>query len=240
MSPSLLITPSVSSPVVSVDAEARALRDRLLADAGTVTTVTDRLDADSAIVVLRSLKSFLTDIEAAREAVKAPVLKVSREIDALAKELVAEVKTHEARIARLCGSFEAEERRKAEDAAQAARNEAARIAFEASKATRLAVASAPTAEAGARAADAIAGAAQTAIHEVKAAAVAIAPPKPPASQLRADVCFEVTDMAAFYAAQPTLVKLEPNGPAIRAILKANPNIVIPGLRHWTDEKLNLR
>jgi hypothetical protein len=240
MSPSLLITPSVSAPIVSVDAEAKALRDKLLAEANTVTTVTDRLEADSAIVVLRSLSTFLKDIEASREAVKAPVLKIAREIDAMAKDLVALIKIEETRISRACGAFEAEERRKAEDARRAAEAEAARIAFEAAKATRAAMASAPNQEAAHRAADEISGQAQTAIHEVKAAAVAIAPPKPAASTLRADVCFEVTDMAAFFAAQPTLVKLEPNGPAIRAILKANPNIVIPGLRHWTDEKLNLR
>lgn len=240
MSASLLITPSVASPVVSVDAEAKALRDKLLADAGTVTTVTDRLDADSATVVLRDLSKFLKDIEDSRETVKAPVLKVSREIDAIAKELVAKVRIEADRISKLCGTFEAEERRKAEDARRAAEAEAARIAFEAAKQTRAAIAAAPTQEAGLKAADSIAGAAQVAIHEVKAAAVAIAPPKVAASTLRANVCFEVTDMAAFYRAKPELVNLEPNGTAIRAILKANPNLVVPGLRHWTEDKLNLR
>lgn len=235
----LLITPS-HSPVVAVDAEAKSLRDSLLKQAVTVTTVTDRLDADDATAVLRNLSKFEKEIEASRESVKAPVLKVGREIDALAKDLLADIRAHMNRISRLCGSFEAEERRKADDAAQAARNEAARIAFEAAKATRLAVAQAPTPEAANRAADAISNKAQTAIAEVKSAAIAIAPPKPAESQLRSTICFEVTDMAALYKSHPMLVTLEPNGTAIRSILKANPNIQIPGLKHWVEEKLNIR
>ena len=50
-------------------------------------------------------------------------------IDALADELMASVKTQERRIAGLLGAFEAEERRKADDARQKAAEEAARIAF---------------------------------------------------------------------------------------------------------------
>mgnify|MGYP001550067541 CR=1 FL=1 len=237
---SLLITPAVSAPIVSVADTARVKRDELLLDAGTVTTVTDRLDADCAVSVLRSLTDFLKEIESQREAVKAPVLKIGREIDALAKELVAEIKTQEARIARLCGAFEAEERRKAEDARRAAEAEAARIAFEAAAATRKAIAAAPTQEAAHRATDAIAGTALTKIAEVRQTAIAAAPPKVAESQLRSTPKFEVTDMAAFYAAKPDLVKLEPHNAAITAILRANPNIIIPGLRHWVDEKLNLR
>lgn len=225
--------------VVTVDAEAKTLRDLLLVDAATVTTVADRIDADSAVEVLRSLSSFLKDIEAQREAVKAPVLKIGRDIDALAKELVAEIKIHEARISRLCGSFEAEERRKAEDARRSAENESARIAFAAAEQTRKAVQAAPDQHAAIVACDNIAGASQTAIREVKQAALAIAPPKVAESQLRSTPKFEVTDMAAFYAAKPELVRLETNDAAIRAILKANPNIKIQGLRHWTEEKLNL-
>lgn len=240
MKASLLITPTVSSPVVTVDDEARKLRDTLLADAGTVTTVTDRLDADAAVVVLRSLSTFLDDIETQREAVKAPVLKIGREIDALSKELVAEVKKQQARISLLCGSFEAEERRKAEDARRQAEADAARIAFAAAEKTRKAVQAAPDQHAAITAADTIAGEAQTAIREVKQAALAIAPPKVAESQLRSTPKFEVTDMAAFYAAKPELVRLETNDAAITAILRANPNIKIPGLRHWVEEKLNLR
>lgn len=240
MSTALLITPPASESVASLAASARAQRDALLAEAGTVSVVADRLDADAAVSVLRSLKAFLTEIESQREAVKAPILKIGRDIDALAKELVSTVKTEESRIARLCGAFEAEERRKAEEKRRQAEIDAARIAYEAAAATRKAITTAPNQETGLRAADAIAGQAQTKIAEVKQAAVAAQAPKQAASQLRTEVCFEVTDIKALYAAEPNLVTLEPNGSAIRAILKANPNLVLPGLRHWTEEKLNVR
>lgn len=240
MKKSLIITPNVSAPVVSVADEARTLRDLLLVDAGAVTTITDRLDADSAIAVLRQLNDFEKDIETQRESVKAPVLKIGREIDALAKELIADIHFHASRISRLCGAFEADERRKADEARRKAEMEAARIAFQAAEATRKAVQSAPDQQAALNAADNIAGAAQTAIREVKQAALLIAPPKISASQLRTNIFFEVMDMSAFFAAQPALVTLEPNGTAIRAVLKSNPNIKIPGLRHWTEENLNLR
>jgi hypothetical protein len=237
MNANLVITPS-AEPVVSVAAEARARRDQLLTEAGTVTTITDRLDADAALPVLRELKAFLTEVEDQRESVKAPVLNVGRKIDALAKELVADLKAQENRIARALGAFEAEERRKAEDARRAADAEAARIAYEAACATRKAVIAAPTPEAAARASDDISGKARTEIATVKAAAITA--PKPAASQLRSEICFEVTDIKALYVAEPNLVTLEPNGTAIRAILRANPDLKVPGLRHWTEQKLNLR
>ena len=238
--PALLITPSLA-PVVAVDAEAKALRDQLLMHAGNVTTVTDRLDADDATAVLRALTQFEKEIETAREAVKAPVLKVGREIDALAKDLLADVRAQSTRISRLCGAFEAEERRKSEAARYEAEREAARIAYEASVATLKANREAnKSAEDKARATDAIAGKAQEQIAQVKQQAVQLAAPKPADSQLRTTHKYEVTDMAQLYKAQPHLVKLEPNGTAILAVLRANPNIQIPGLRHWTEQSLNLR
>lgn len=81
MSPSLIITPTVTAPVVTVAAEARQQRDTLLADAATVTTVADRLDADCATAVLRQLTDFDKEIETTREAVKAPVMEVPKATD---------------------------------------------------------------------------------------------------------------------------------------------------------------
>jgi hypothetical protein len=238
MSAPLLITPVIVDLPSTATDDARALRDLLVVEAGTVTTITDRLDADAATETLRSLTKFIDAVDAEREVAKAPALKRGREIDALARELLERVRAEQGRISRLCGSFEAEERRKANDARIAAANEAARIAYEAARATAAAVKAAPTVEAGSRAADAIASEAQTQIVAVRQAAISA--PKPAASTLRGTVQFEVTDLKALFAAEPNLVTLEPNGAAIRAIIKANPNIILPGLRHWVDEKLNLR
>ena len=234
---SLTITPSLGATVVSATDAAKATRDALLIEAAGVTTITDRLDADAAVSVLRGLKDFLKTIEAQREAAKAPALDVGRRIDALAKELVAAVKNEEARIARICGAFEAEERRKADDARIAAQNEAARIAYEAAQKEREAQRTMKP-EAAARASDDIAAKAQTQIAAVRAAAAPA--PRTENTQVRSTVLFEVTDMNALHAAHPELVVLEPNGTAIRAILNANPNLKVPGLRHWKEQKLNVR
>ena len=219
---------------------ARAMRDRLIVEAVKVTTVTDRIDADDATAVLRTLTTFLDEIETERERVKAPITKVGRDIDTLARELTVEVKQHQTRLSRLCGDFEAEERRRAYEAKIKAENEAARLAFEASKATAAAVQAAPTQEAANRAADKIAGEAQVKILEVRAVAHAVAPPKAADSTLRGTVVYEVDDIKKLHAAEPTLVTLEPNGAAIRAIIKANPNIILPGVRHWIENKFNAR
>lgn len=234
----LIIPASAILDVPTGTAEAKLRRDNLLRDAGTIATVGDRLDSDCAIEVLRSLEQFIREVEKEKDEVKAPALTFTRSVDSLTRDLLTEVRGQADRLSRLCGTFEAAERRKAEEARVAAVNEAARIAFEAAKATAQALRDAPTIEAGARAADAIAGEAQTEIIAVKSAVITA--PKAANSQLRGTVKLEVQDIRALYAAEPNLVTLEPNGAAIRAIIKANPEIKLPGLTHWIDEKLNLR
>jgi hypothetical protein len=240
MSESILITPSLGSAVVTAAEAARISRDELLHQAAMVTKVEDRIDADDATNVLRSLKAFANTIETARTAAKAPALDLGRKIDALAKDLVARVEIEAARISRIVGAFEAEERRKAEEARRAADAEAARIAAEASRKAAEVRRAASNAEAGDRAADAVVETAQQQIVAVRQVAANAVAPKQAGTQVREDVCFEVTDIKALFAAHPELVVLEPNGSAIRAILRANPNLQVPGLRHWKEAKLNVR
>ena len=78
------------------------------------------------------------------------------------------------------------------------------------------------------------------IVETRKAIVSTVAPKAADTAVRVDVCFEVDDIVALYAARPELVTLEPNGAAIRAICKANPKLQLPGLRHWTEAKTNIR
>lgn len=237
---SLLITPILSEAIVTAADAAKLRRDELLRTASFVTTVTDRVDADDATIVLKSLKDFTREIETHRTAAKAPVLEIGRKIDAMAKGLIGEVETHASRISRVLGSFEAEEQRKAHEARLAAEAEAARIAYEAAEEAKKAQRAGITEEAGMRAADAVVEAAQEKIVTVRQSAVNATPLRQAGTQVRQDVCFEVTDIKALYAAHPELVVLEPNGTAIRAILRANPNLQVPGLRHWRESKLNVR
>lgn len=240
MSEAIVITPSIGAAQITTAAEARRQRDELLERGATVTTVADRLDADDATNVLRDLKAYSTSIESARVAAKAPVLDVGRKIDALAKELADKVNAEAGRISRVLGAFEAEERRKAEEARHAAEAEAARIAHEAERKAAEARRLATTEEAADRAADAVREKAIEQVVAIRQAAANAAPAKQAGTQVREDVCFEITDIRALHAEHPELVLLEPNGTAIRAILRANPNLKLNGLRHWREAKLNVR
>jgi hypothetical protein len=237
---SILIAPSLGSAVVSAAESARVTRDELLHSAALVTTVADRIDADDALNVLKGLKDFGREIEAQRTAAKAPALEIGRKIDALAKDLASKVDAEASRISKVLGAFEAEERRKADEARYAAEAEARRLASEAQRKADEARRAAPSAESADRAADTIVEQAQQQIVAVQQSAVNAAVPKSEGTSVRQDVCFEVTDIKALYAENPALVVLEPNGTAIRAILRANPNLQIPGLRHWREAKLNVR
>ena len=240
MSDALLITPSLGSAIVTSADEARIERDELLHQAALVVSVADRIDADDATTVLRGLKAFETSIEQARTQAKAPVLEIGRKIDALSKELVEKVKAETGRISRVLGAYELEEKRKAEAARYAAEHEASRIAEDARKKAQEARAAAPDALAADRAADAVEGKAIEQIVALKQTAAASTPTRQSGTQVREDVVFEVTSLTELYQSHPELVVLEPNGSAIRAILRANPNIQIPGLRHWREAKLNVR
>lgn len=240
MSETLLITPSLGDVQITAAQDARDVRDALLIEASTVTTVADRIDADAATSTLRALKAYQTAIETARTKAKGPVLDVGRKIDALAKELADKVIAEAGRISRVIGAFEAEERRRAELARIEAENRAADIARKAAEEAAKAARAATTAEAAERAADAVREKAAEQIVAVKQQAANAVATKQAGTSVREDVVFEVTDIRALYAAHPELVTLEPNGTAIRAILRNAPNLQLPGIRHWREAKLNVR
>lgn len=239
MSDAIVITPSLGSAEITTAAGARRQRDELLTRSSTVTAVKDRIDADDATNVLRDLKAFTVFIETARVAAKAPVLDVGRKIDALAKELADKATAEAGRISKVLGAFEAEERRKAEEARYQAELEARRIAEEAQRQAVKARAIATDAEAADRASDAVLEKAAEKVVAIRQQAAAVNT-RQAGTQVREDVVFEVTDIRALFQAHPELVNLEPNGTAIRAILRANPNLQVPGLRHWREAKLNVR
>jgi hypothetical protein len=236
----LVITPNLGDAQVTAADAARLERDELVLRAAVITTVTDRIDADHATNVLRDLTAFSKRIEAARAEAKAPALDLGRRIDALAKELAHTVATEAARVSRVVGAFEAEERRKAEAARIAAEAEAARIRYDAERKANEARRLAGNQVEGEKAADLVRDQAVEQIVAVRQAAAVAVAPKQAGTAVREDVCFEVLDIRALYAAHPELVNMEPNGTAIRAILRNAPNLQVPGLRHWREAKLNVR
>lgn len=230
----IVVTPTTGVVEVSSADKARQERDALLASARGITAVTDRFDADCAITVQRDLKAFADLIEAGRVSVKAPYLEATRKIDALAKELAADVETEQRRLGRIVGTFELEEKRRADDERRKAEAEAARIAAEAAEKAAAAAQKEKTVEAKERAADNVFAAAQTKIVEVKQAAANVVAPRPSGVRVIQKPKFEVTDISALYKAHPEYCKLSTNDAAILAVMRANPNIQIPGLRTWWE------
>ena len=239
MNTSLTITGLQSAEII-IAAEARELRDKLLAEIRGITAVADAFDADVAADVMRRATQLSRGIEADRTTVKAPVLALGKKIDAIAKEIVAELDTEIGRVSRVLGAYQLAEKHKAEAAERLARDEARRIQAEAEANARKAAQAADSDTEALAAASEIMDQAAAKIMETRKAIVSTVAPKAADTAVRVDVCFEVDDIVALYAARPELVNLEPNGTAIRAICKANPKLQLPGLRHWTEAKTNIR
>lgn len=235
---SIIITPAIETAVVSSTEGARQVRDELLVLAGQCIVVSDEIDAADAAATLKKLKAFKDTIETQREAAKAPSLAIGRSIDALARELSSQVLAEYDRIARVLGAFESEQRRKREDERRKADAEAVRIAEDARKKADQVRAQSQEPESIKRA-EAIEEKAVSQIIERKQEAANVAR-KAPGTRVTETIEFEVLDMAELYKSNPTLCIIEANKAAITAIIRGNPNIQIPGLRHWKTAKAGAR
>lgn len=239
MSTALTLT-GLQSAEIAIAAEARELRDKLLVEIREVTAVSDAFDADVAADIMKRATQLARGIEADRTTVKAPILALGKKIDALAKEITAELNDEIGRVSRVLGTYQLAEKQKAEAADRLARDEARRIQADAEQKAREAAKAADSDTEALAAASQIMDTAAAKIMETRKAIVSTVAPKAADTAVRVDVCFEVDDIVALYAARPELVNLEPNGAAIRAICKANPKLQLPGLRHWTEAKTNIR
>lgn len=111
--------------------EARKLRDELLASAKGHALVVDSVTQNAATETLRSLRNFYKFVETGRETAKAPILRMGREIDALAAELAGQIKTEGERLSSILGTYDLEQKRIAEEKRQEAWLEEQRIRREA-------------------------------------------------------------------------------------------------------------
>lgn len=236
--PSIIITPAIETAVVSSTEGARQVRDELLVLAGQCTAVADEIDAADAAATLKRLKTFVNTIETQREVAKAPSLAIGRSIDTLAKELSSKVLAEYDRIARVLGAFEFEQRRKREDERRKAEAESVRIADEARRKADQLRAQSQEPE-SIKQAEAIEEKATNQIIERKQEAANVAR-KAPGTRITEVIEFEVLDISELYRSNPTLCLVEPNKAAITAIIRGNPNIQIPGLRHWKTAKAGAR
>jgi hypothetical protein len=206
-------------------------RDELVFAAAAVKAVTDPTTAEQAGNALKNLKAFSRDIDDKRTEVKRPIIALGKAIESLAAELTEAVEAEAKRISRLLGDYQLEVQRKQREAEEEARKKEQAILEEQQRKAQAAIDSGRNVEGKLEKIEA-----QTfeKVALVRAEAAAPVAPKIAGVATRQEVKFEVTDLAELYKARPELVKLEANTAAIKAVLKANPKLQLPGLRHWTE------
>jgi hypothetical protein len=221
---------------VSPDAEAQ--KAELIRHSALIVEVNDNTAAEAARNQVKKLAEMRVLVEKSRKAVKEPVLKIGKDIDAKAAAFVGQIELEEKRVSGLIGAHaqrvEAERqallRKQQEEERQriAAEQEAARKAAEAAAAAEAARKAAEDAqfaddatedtEAAAKAAVIAAEAEKVRIAAEQAeaarkaeearAAAFAAPIEAPVSGVKFEPDFELVDIHALYAAVPELVKLE--------------------------------
>jgi hypothetical protein len=92
---------------VSVSPAALAMKETALETAALIGRVANASENEQAVIAMKQLAEVAKLTEKARKAVKEPVLQFGKEIDAVAKEFVAEIRDEEGRLARLVADFQA-------------------------------------------------------------------------------------------------------------------------------------
>lgn len=219
-----LAVTGLATAAITLEPGAEAHRASLLATSKAITEV-DEFTIDAASCALKLLQETARAVEAQRVKEKAPALDFGKQIDSVSKQYCAPILTEADRLSRLIGGFMAEQQRiarEAEEARQRAVRDQQRLAEEAAR--KAAAAAVPDEDF------------QT-MPDASPAPTFMAP-LPPAPepvkvagiQTRTTWEYEVTDLAALFAARPDLCVIEPNPSAIRAALAADKPI--PGLRYW--------
>lgn len=236
----LKVTGLSSSLASSATQEALNYRDELVLRAAEITVVKTAEQAAAAGESLKDLASFTRQIEDARTTVGAPVLELTRGINLVAKELTDEPKAQSKRLGEALGIFQQEQKRLAQIAADKSRQEEQRIIDE----TNQKIAAAQAGK-GSDAAKEIKMAkiedkAFQQIADTRAQVGLAAAPKISGVATRDELMVEVEDLKKLYASFPELVVLSANTSAIKAILRNNPTLVLPGVRSWKQAKAIVR
>lgn len=274
-----LQTTALSDFAVTIVPAAQQAKADAIGLAKSITVVTSIAQQQDAISAASLMKGLLRDVEKARVSVKEPVLDAGRKIDAAAKAFATELDTEVKRVERLAADFQKEEDRKAaairaeEERRQQAQREAeeaerrreqealARIAAEAEKERRAALAKIQAAkddaarEAAQIEADRLAEqraeevrinqlacqeAAEKRLEAERERAMqlqAVVQAKPQGAVVKRTLDYELRDVRALYAARPDLVELTPKRSLILAAI-AIPNApAIPGLYVFEQTKV---
>jgi hypothetical protein len=122
----ILVEPLDALAVPSATADAVALRDSVVLQAKEIEVVVDAFDAVLAANAMRACDKVIKAIEVSHKEAKAPFLELTRQLDALKREMGADIEVEKARLSRLLGAWQAGEREKQ----KLAEAEARRIALE--------------------------------------------------------------------------------------------------------------
>jgi hypothetical protein len=249
--PTMTTTPN-TSPIalvgdgyaIAITLAAEVSKDKLLTCSKAVAAVENTDDQAIAHAALKRLAEFRNLLEKSRTEVKAPVLRIGKDIDSKAAEFSKETDAEERRIKGLLSCFAVKqdaERRAREAEARKVKEEADRQRRIADEAQRKAAAEdASLKEAATATKQAVAAEAAAEVAEVKAVAILAEAPAPVKMQLD----YTVTDIAALYAARPGLVELTPKRREILAALEsgraADADFNLPGLTIREVPKISTR
>lgn len=264
----LVLTPKADLSV-SLAPDAITTRDDAIRVAREIVGIADDLDLEIAADALRQLKGLAREVESGRKAVKAPVIKLGRQIDETADEFVGVVLNEIARVSELLNEYHAAQRRAAAEAERARQAQADRLAAEARK-LQQATESAEAARLAALIADRDAAeremlgkqvrqaeldsiAARRITAEQQAAAlasqqarlaVATAAVEKPVAPPYKPAGMAVRDVWNFevtdiWRVPREMVRIEVNREAVNAALRAGVE-TIPGLRLWKETRAGVR
>ena len=254
---------------LSIAPDAEAAKAELIQAASSIITVASAAESDAARDQVKRLASMRNLVEKSRKAVKEPVLKVGKQIDAKAAEFLAAITTEETRLTGLIGSYAQEQERIRRDEmarAEAARRETERLEQERARVERERLAAEEKArkeaegktgidalqaeaaleeerERKAEEARKIEEQAKAAREQQNASFAAVTAPAPAGVTMVPD--FEVTDIKSLYQNFPELVDLTPRRADILARIKGFATSYgklpdVPGLRVFEKPKVFTR
>jgi hypothetical protein len=252
---------NVESVRVELSDAVRSLVAEALADCQGIKAVTDPLDFDASINAQRAAAQLRKSIDSQRKEITRPLDDVKSKCIALVEELLVPLAAEEHRLSGMNAAYEAERRRKAEEEARriraaallAEREAEAKAAQERQRIADQQRADAARASAQERAAIEARAGEEMRLAEERAAAAAEASRLQAMQQLSTlqtpttgaamltHSRYEITDLAACYAARPEWFELKPRDGIIKSALKVmDETTQIPGMRHWKEQKLSTR
>ena len=102
-----LILENASQISVRLDVSAVALKQKLLAEAATLTAVGSDEAQAMALAVMKALRTLTGGVESTRKEIKSPILQAGKQVDALASTFCKELDAEYGRVQGLASGWEA-------------------------------------------------------------------------------------------------------------------------------------